>query len=80
VTGLIRTGTSQAPDLQLIFSDSSAKDFVGFDGLTNGYAIAVRMVQPFSRGTVQPSASHNSPVIDPNYFGDDRDMQTMIKG
>jgi choline dehydrogenase len=38
------------------------------------------MVQPFSRGTVRLSATEHRPIIDPNYFGDDRDMQTMIKG
>src|SRR4051794_28671374 len=80
VTGLVRTGQTGPPDLQFIFSDSSAKEFVGFDGVTDGYAIAVCMVQPFSRGTVRLSATEHRPVIDPNYFGDDRDMQTMIKG
>jgi choline dehydrogenase len=78
VTGLIRTGQSQAPDLQLIFGDSA--DFVGVDGVTNGFAIAVCMVQPFSRGTVRLSPIEHRPIIDPNYFADDRDMQAMIKG
>jgi choline dehydrogenase len=80
ITGLIRTGASEAPDLQIIFGDSSGPEFVGFDGVKNGYVIAVCMVQPFSRGTVRLSSLHNRPIIDPNYFGDDRDMRTIIKG
>jgi choline dehydrogenase len=80
VTGLIRSGASQAPDLQIIFSDSSAPEFVGFDGLEDGYAIGVCIMQPFSRGTVRLANAQRDLLIDPNYFGDDRDMHTMING
>ncbi|MGY4650565.1 choline dehydrogenase-like flavoprotein [Mycobacterium sp. URHB0021] len=69
-----------APDLQIIFGDSSGPEFVGFDGVANGFVVAVCMVQPFSRGTVRLSSADMRPVIDPNYFGDDRDMRTMIEG
>jgi choline dehydrogenase len=79
VVGLIRSQPNDAPDLQIIFSDSAAPEFVGFDGLRNGYAIGVCMMQPFSRGTVR-LAAHGRVLIDPNYFGDDRDMRTMING
>jgi choline dehydrogenase len=81
VLGAICSSTSNgAPDLQIIFSDSTAREFVGFDGLENGYAIGVCLMQPFSRGSVRLSAIDPRPVIDPNYFGDERDMRTMIDG
>lgn len=39
-------------------------------------------MQPFSRGSVRLSGPtmKTLPIIDPNYFGDDRDMHTMIDG
>jgi len=81
IIGLIHSGASEmAPDLQIIFGDSSGPEFVGFDGVDNGFVIAVCVVQPFSRGTVRLSSGDMRPVIDPNYFGDDRDMRTMIEG
>jgi choline dehydrogenase len=80
ITGLIRSGPGEAPDLQLVFGDSAGPEFVGFEGVENGYVIAVCMVQPYSRGTVRLAGRHGSLRIDPNYFSDDRDMQTMIRG
>jgi choline dehydrogenase len=80
VMGLIASEANGTPELQIIFSDSSAPEFVGFDGLENGYAIGVCLMQPFSRGTVRLSGADGRPLIDPNYFGDDRDMRTMIHG
>jgi choline dehydrogenase-like flavoprotein len=82
VLGLVHSRTSVgAPDLQLIFSDTAASELVGVDGIGigNGYAIGVCIVQPFSRGTVRLSPD-TRPVIDPNCFGDDRDIQTMVTG
>jgi choline dehydrogenase len=80
VMGLIRGGANETPDLQIIFSDSSAPEFVGFEGLEHGYGIGVCLMQPFSRGTVRLSGADRRPMIDPNYFGDDRDMRMMIDG
>jgi choline dehydrogenase len=37
-------------------------------------------MRPFSRGTVRLSCSNNRPIVDPNYFDDDRDMRAMIAG
>jgi hypothetical protein len=42
----------------------------------------VSVLQPFSRGTVRlagPTAA-TPPIIDPNYFGDDHDLVTMVEG
>ena len=55
---------------------------VGVSGIDNGYEIGIgfSILQPHSRGTIRLSGAHSPPVIDPNYFGDDRDMRTMIAG
>ncbi|OBK70823.1 GMC family oxidoreductase [Mycobacterium sp. 1274761.0] len=78
--GLIRShGDYGAPDIQIFGVDSA--DVPGLGG-TNGYVLAVSVLQPESRGTVRLSGptTDYAPVVDPNYFGDDRDMKTMIEG
>jgi choline dehydrogenase len=73
---------SAAPDLQVVFVDAVA-EMAGVDvPVDNGYTVGVSLMQPLSRGTVRLSAPDGStaPRIDPNYFGDDRDMRTMIAG
>jgi choline dehydrogenase len=81
VIGLIRTAAapSQAPDLQLIFVDTAA--VTGLE-VPNSYLIGVSALQPHSRGSVRLAGStpDTLPQVDPNYFGDDRDMTTMIEG
>jgi choline dehydrogenase len=45
-----------------------------------GYVIAAALMQPFSRGSVRlsgPDAGAPA-IIDPNYFGDSRDVRTMV--
>ncbi|MCE7003857.1 GMC oxidoreductase [Kibdelosporangium philippinense] len=39
-------------------------------------------MQPYSRGTVRLANGDpaSAPVLDPNYFGDERDMATMLAG
>ena len=71
-----------APDLQVVFVDA-ATEMAGVDVFVDsGYTIGVSLMQPASRGTVRLSSPDGSaaPRIDPNYFGDDRDMRTMIAG
>ena len=81
VIGLLHSGiASGPPDLQIIFSDSAGREFTGVDGIDHGYAIGVCMMAPFSRGTVRLSRSNTRPIVDPNYFDDDRDMRAMIAG
>ena len=81
VIGVLHSGiASGAPDLQMIFSDSAGREFTGVDGIDHGYAIGVCTMRPFSRGTVRLSCSNNRPIVDPNYFDDDRDMRAMIAG
>jgi choline dehydrogenase len=81
IMGLIRSAaaTSSAPDLQLIFVDTAA--VTGVD-IPNSYLLGVSAMQPHSRGGVRlaGSAPDLLPLVDPNYFGDDRDMSTMLEG
>ena len=73
---------SAGPDLQVLFIDSIGGNVASTNGVTDCYVLAVAVMQPFSRGTVRLSGSTASdPVsIDPNYFGDERDMETMVTG
>jgi choline dehydrogenase len=79
--GLIRTEPSdEGPDVQLLLIDSAGIGLPGDDGSVVGYAIAAAIMQPHSRGSVRLSAPHTGapPIIDPNYFGDERDLRTMM--
>jgi choline dehydrogenase len=81
--GLIETEYAEdGPDLQLLFIDSTGIGLPGDDGSVVGYVIAAAVIQPFSRGIVRLSGPDASaaPIIDPNYFGDDRDLRTLITG
>jgi choline dehydrogenase len=70
------------PDLQVLFIDSIGGNVVTTNGVKDCYVLAVAVIQPFSRGTMRLSSptAGDPAVIDPNYFGDDRDMQAMIAG
>jgi choline dehydrogenase-like flavoprotein len=48
----------------------------------NAYVIAVSAIQPFSRGSVRLAGPTPElpPVIDPNYLGDARDIETLVEG
>jgi len=79
--GLIQTEyASDGPDVQLLFIDSTGIGLPGDDGSVVGYVIAAALMLPFSRGSVRLSGPDACapPIIDPNYFGDDRDVRTMI--
>ncbi|GLE52777.1 GMC family oxidoreductase [Mycobacterium montefiorense] len=67
------------PDIQIFGVDSA--DVPGLGDL-GGYVLGVAVMRPFSRGSVKLAGSGLDavPVIDPNYFGDQRDMKTMIEG
>lgn len=80
VMGLIRSDKAgPAPDIQLLFVDTAA--VTGAD-IPNSYLIGVSAMQPHSRGSVRlaGAAPDRLPLVDPNYFGDDRDMTTMLEG
>jgi choline dehydrogenase len=79
--GLIRTEyAGDGPDAQLLFVDSTGIGLPGDDGSVVGYAIAASVMLPFSRGTVRLSGpdAGAAPIVDPNYFGDERDLSTLV--
>jgi choline dehydrogenase len=84
IIGLVESDSaSEGPDLQVLFVDASlgSLPLPGLSVSEHGYGICVSVLQPFSRGTVRLSGSNVAgPLIDPNYFGDDRDMRTMLAG
>ncbi|CAN5453983.1 GMC family oxidoreductase N-terminal domain-containing protein [soil metagenome] len=81
ILGLIRSEAAAggAPDIQLIFVDTAA--VTGVD-IPNSYLVGVSAMQPHSRGSVRLAgpAPDTLPLVNPNFFGDDRDMATMLEG
>ncbi|MCK0153108.1 choline dehydrogenase [Alcanivorax sp. S6407] len=70
------------PDLQLHFVISVVDDHARKLTLGHGFSCHVCVLRPHSRGRVflksgDPLAA---PGIDPNFLGDDRDLETLLKG
>lgn len=79
--GLIQTEYAQhGPDAQLLFIVSTGIGLPGDDGSVVGYAIAASLMQPYSRGSVRLAGPDAGllPTVDPNYFGDERDLRTLV--
>jgi choline dehydrogenase len=79
--GLIQTEYAcDGPDVQLLLIDSTGIGLPGDDGSVVGYVIAATLMLPFSRGSVRLSGpdAGAAPIVDPNYFGDERDLRTMV--
>jgi choline dehydrogenase len=79
--GLIQTEYADGgPDAQLLFIDSTGIGLPGDDGSVVGYVIAAAVMLPFSRGSVRLSGpvAGAPPIVDPNYFGDERDLSTLV--
>jgi choline dehydrogenase len=68
-----------APDIQLIFADVPYHP-PAMPGPANGYTILFAALRPHSRGSVRLASPDptTAPLIDPNLFGDDRDLVTML--
>ncbi|WP_232073531.1 GMC oxidoreductase [Mycobacterium stomatepiae] len=78
--GIIRSPfAAAAPDLQILFVDTGV--LAGLD-IPNIYVIGVSAMQPFSRGSVRLAgpAADTAPIVDPNYLGDARDVETLVEG
>jgi choline dehydrogenase len=81
VIGLIQTEyADDGPDAQLLFVDSTGIGLPGDDGSVVGYVILASVMLPFSRGSVRLSGPDAGapPIVDPNYFGDERDLRTLV--
>jgi choline dehydrogenase len=72
--GLLRSDPGLAPDIQMLFSEYPGP--TPPPGAEGGFAVLPSLMRPHSRGTVRLAG--DAPVVDPNYFGDDRDVTTMI--
>ncbi|WP_433293493.1 GMC family oxidoreductase [Pseudonocardia sp. CA-142604] len=80
--GLLRSRPGiDAPDLQIIFVDGPGH--IPYAAAPEqGYTISVSVITPRSRGTLRLADTTPStpPLLDPNYFGDDHDLDTMVAG
>jgi choline dehydrogenase-like flavoprotein len=71
-----------APDLQLVFVLGIVDDHSRKLHLGHGYSCHVDVLRPYSRGTVKLASrdARAAPLIDPNFLGDERDLDLLIKG
>lgn len=74
--------TAPIPDLQFHFAPSYYVEHGFKNPPGHGFAIGATLVQPYSRGTIKLYSPNPlvQPAIQPNYYADERDMQTMIDG
>jgi choline dehydrogenase len=82
VMGLVRSRfATEAPDLQIIFLDMPVAT-PGFTAPPAGYTIRPSLMTPYSRGTVRLASADPAqpPVLDPNYYADERDVRRMVEG
>jgi choline dehydrogenase-like flavoprotein len=82
--GLIRSHPGAGmPDLQVMFVDVPlrAGTLPGPD-IGEGYTLATSLMLPGSRGSVRLASAEpgTPPLIDPNYYGDPRDLETFAAG
>lgn len=80
--GLIRSDPAlDSPDLQILFLDDPSFPSTSAHP-EQGYDIVFSLMRPRSRGTVSLAGAEagTAPVLDPNYFGDDHDLTTMVAG
>ncbi|MET8644830.1 GMC family oxidoreductase [Streptomyces sp. NPDC004096] len=81
ILGLLRsTPEMHGPDLQIIFIDIPVPNPVA--PVENGFTIGVSPMRPASRGTLRITSADPCapPVIDPNYFAEEQDVQAVLSG
>jgi len=69
------------PDMQLA-GVTTAYHSRAVTGPSSGYSITFGVVTPVSRGSVRLAGASidTKPAVDPNYLGDQRDLDRMLKG
>lgn len=82
--GFVRTlPDMDAPDMQYHFAPSYYVQH-GFKNpkTGNGFGMGATLITPHSRGDVKLASAdpNDKPLVDPNYFSDERDIQTMLRG
>jgi len=83
--GFLKTDPKIArPDIQYHFVIAVVKDHARNwqAALKHGYSAHTCVLRPKSRGTVKLSSANafDAPLIDPNFLGEDEDVQTLLKG
>jgi choline dehydrogenase len=71
----------EAPDIQLIFVEFPYSPITGIEA-SGGFSIVPTVLAPRSRGTVRLASAdpRAAPVIDPAFFSDSADIETMLAG
>ena len=81
--GFLKTDQSlDRPDIQHHFVIGLIDDHLRKLHYGYGYSCHVCLLRPYSRGTVSLASAKESdaPLINPNFFNDSRDLETLIKG
>ena len=71
-----------APDIQLHFCTAMVSDHGRKPRWGTGFSCHVCLLRPESRGSVwlQSADPMKPPAIDPNFFGEENDLETMVAG
>jgi choline dehydrogenase len=71
-----------APDAQFVFVPGIVDDHARKINMGHGYSCHITVCRPESRGEVKLRSTDptDSLLIDPNFFGDEKDMQTIMAG
>ena len=71
-----------APDIELEYVIGIVDDHNRKMHLGHGYSLHATLLRPKSRGTVRLENSHpkSAPLIDPNFLGEQEDLDTLVKG
>ncbi|MCZ0984539.1 GMC family oxidoreductase [Streptomyces diastatochromogenes] len=79
VAAVRTTSDLVAPDLHVFLIDVPYHP-PSLQGPANGYTIVFSALHPHSRGSVRLASADpaTAPLIDPNFYGDDRDLVTML--
>jgi choline dehydrogenase-like flavoprotein len=81
--GFLKTSPDlEVPDIQLHFGMALADDHGRKRHRGTGFTCHVCVLRPKSRGHVELGSSDPlaAPLIDPNFFGDEADLDTMVAG
>ena len=72
----------ELPDIQLHFCMAMVEDHGRKPRWGTGFSCHVCLLRPKSRGSVWLHSADPlaAPAIDPNFFGDERDVETMVAG
>nr|XP_034830804.1 glucose dehydrogenase [FAD, quinone]-like [Maniola hyperantus] len=64
------------------FTDKVVDSFTRYHSNKALYIVALHILHPYSRGSIYLNTSYpyDYPIIDANYYGDDRDLQATVDG